>query len=1312
MKSLFLTKFCVLTLVFAIASPAGPVRAQSLEPSSLRKKQEDQQRARVMARELMVGVLDLQLRQLEENELTEMQVYRDIRLMRENIGAIIDTEMSQVVDLLTAAQDQPVEQREHSFIDARKMIRTIVLRLSAERQMLLRRLKTAELSEQVQRLLQMQTVLQDVTRGIPAEGQARQETLALKAVEDQRDVRELFLVLVETLAEVQTWGGPVATGAEDGLRILKAAETGRHLDQAIVRLGEVKLTEAALQQENVLKGLRDLLKIIDRTQGLIDARHSALLEAVRDLAERQQQLRQETRGLEGEKPSDALVEKQAKLQKDLAGLESQLAERGDKASAHAERAAEEAYEATARLFDGEVEAAVSEQSEVLGHLTELENLLAAGQLTPESERSAADWRKQVAALEQTRDKLTAAAREQSAAVETSKADASKAAAREQAALDTIAEAAKAEIGPRLTDRIDAAREAAEAARNELQTDGEKPADTTSAAALASAEDLLDRALAAVEADLRSAKNTATAVEIGEMARAAEVLERAAAQERQLVTETSAAAKEPTADAAEKLAARQRDVGEVAGRLAEAVAEMSPAAAEAIEKGKAATDQAGQKLAEAAKATAAEEQSGALEQAREPAMTAANEFSQAAKQLRTDIAKAAEELTAALGEQGKALAESREKAEGLAAEQATPERARLGQLEAARAKTAAARREQFKAAGNGAAADALELAESLSEAIAAQEQASEMAAAAEKGNMATPLAAAARQQAVADALQSAAEQRTPDKGLAEAVQEARQAAADAARQLLDGETAAASENRAKAEAAMSRAAELARNAARQAEQAGPKTAPDSAAQQGAAGLAREAAELVDKAAPAAAEMLQGAAEAAEGAAAQLAAGENAEATPAQQEASRQLAAAEEQLSGAIAGLQQAQAARMNAQAKAAAEMAREAGRLDMGAGEALQAASQAAKTGAAPEISPDRMQAAADQAERQLERAVANLAAGEQQSQRDQAMAQAIADQVTAQQDAAAKLAQSAAEMAQAAQQGEGPPPQEAVAQAMERFAEALNATGQGAAELSGQNEILNPPLREALELASKLPSLGTPPGGQPAPGEGTVADGSSSPQNPAEGSAEATASDPGQPGQQPSDAGQPGQPGQPGGQPSPSSQASAGSPQQGQQPGSPSMGTGVVPQSAEITAQQILGPEALEALQQAMAAAAASAAAQAGNPSATQNPPPNQPGPPQQGNQTASTNSSALSKSQPGSPTENQPQADSPLTKMPEGTDLRDDRSGNRQGDSDATGRALREEPWFAKLPPELQKSLRGGVNQRAPRAYEERLRKYFQSVD
>jgi hypothetical protein len=44
--------------------------------------------------------------------------------------------------------------------------------------------------------------------------------------------------------------------------------------------------------------------------------------------------------------------------------------------------------------------------------------------------------------------------------------------------------------------------------------------------------------------------------------------------------------------------------------------------------------------------------------------------------------------------------------------------------------------------------------------------------------------------------------------------------------------------------------------------------------------------------------------------------------------------------------------------------------------------------------------------------------------------------------------------------------------------------------------------------------------------------------------------------------------------------------------------------------------------------------------------------------------------------------------------------------------RKLKDEAWFAKLPPELRKSIRAGAGQKPPRAYEERLKKYFESVD
>ena len=56
--------------------------------------------------------------------------------------------------------------------------------------------------------------------------------------------------------------------------------------------------------------------------------------------------------------------------------------------------------------------------------------------------------------------------------------------------------------------------------------------------------------------------------------------------------------------------------------------------------------------------------------------------------------------------------------------------------------------------------------------------------------------------------------------------------------------------------------------------------------------------------------------------------------------------------------------------------------------------------------------------------------------------------------------------------------------------------------------------------------------------------------------------------------------------------------------------------------------------------------------------------------------------------------------------------TGSKKGDRDIQARKLEQQPWFAKLPPELRAAIRAGSQRRAPRAYEERLRRYFQSVE
>jgi hypothetical protein len=254
--------------------------------------------------------------------------------------------------------------------------------------------------------------------------------------------------------------------------------------------------------------------------------------------------------------------------------------------------------------------------------------------------------------------------------------------------------------------------------------------------------------------------------------------------------------------------------------------------------------------------------------------------------------------------------------------------------------------------------------------------------------------------------------------------------------------------------------------------------------------------------------------------------------------------------------------------------------------------------------------------------------------------------------------------------------------AQRQFADAQQATGQGAIELSGQTEVANQPLREALDLASNLPPLGPlaempelsqvgadaangqplPADGQPA-GEGQPADG------------QAQSAPPGQPKNQ------------------------AG------------LGTGFVPQSPQVTAQMMAGPQAQQALQQAMA--------QAQSQPTGQPPAPGQPGQPQQSQSEEGepvpgqpSNSSKLTAKK-GQATTYQMVKDGAIQKQPEGTDAGDSKGDKgREKEESVLARQLKDEAWFAKLPPELRKSIRAGAGQKPPRAYEERLKKYFESVD
>ena len=110
------------TQLASIDAPQSP-----LSPEALRARQELQQRARDMARELVGSILDGQLKQLEQNGLQKLEIYRDITSMRKNIDGLVEADMREVVALV--AQGSAVR-RERSRPDFHEGARTRFARSS------------------------------------------------------------------------------------------------------------------------------------------------------------------------------------------------------------------------------------------------------------------------------------------------------------------------------------------------------------------------------------------------------------------------------------------------------------------------------------------------------------------------------------------------------------------------------------------------------------------------------------------------------------------------------------------------------------------------------------------------------------------------------------------------------------------------------------------------------------------------------------------------------------------------------------------------------------------------------------------------------------------------------------------------------------------------------------------------------------------------------------------------------------------------------------------------------------------------------
>jgi hypothetical protein len=1323
----FFNSLLVVALQFALSpSPAGAV-----DTDALRRKQDAQERARDMARQLLTGVLDIQLQQLEENGLKQLPLYRDISQMRKNIGALVDKEMEQAVEMLIKAQRGTEAEREAAFHQARQMIRQIVTRLATERQNLMRRLKSAEIAAQVQRLIDAQTKVWQTSRTIPDQLPSRQEGLALAAIEDQGDVKQLFLQLVETLADVSQWGGTLGTGAAEGLQILQAVGVGQELDAAGTQLAALSYPEAAASQQRVIKGLRLLLEKLNDTQSQLSADRRSSVAMARELIDKQEKLREKTKQTDLTQPeAERLVEEQAAIRKELNNL-SQALGALPAAETLLEQAKAAAYEATGRLFDARQDEALAEQQKVLANLAGLAEQLAQVSDVMRSDKSSAEAAKQVRDLEQARADIERIRQEQTQVDRTATENAQAAAPQEQQVSQGLAKVDDNRSLPKaVVTRLAAAEQAAAAASKALARGPAAAPDQIQRDTLEQADRAVERAAAEISAALDDARRTVKGVEIGELARAAEALERAAAAERDIARGTKAAAEKSGLDAAaaKQMSQRQADVEGLARAVAQAV---EPNAGEAAQAANAAAQAAAASRSQLDQAAAkpGAESKPAAQSAAQSAASAAEKLSQAAAKLREQIGKSADALAAESSQQLAKVSPVREAVEQALSQAETPVSDKMQRLAAAERAVRDAQVAQERAAGRPAAADAMQMADALRDAQDEQARADQAAQQLASGKLSSPLETITREQAVAEQAAKMAETAAkrpnakaaqsagkPDP-LAESLKDASRAASRAARAALDNDQSQAQASRDQARQALDRAAHLASTEAEQAA-AAPAGKPDVAAQKKVGESIADASKLTQPDASPAGESLANAEKSSGEAQKQAESGSNDKAQAAQEQTAKSLQAAAEQLKAAREKMSQDQSRQLTQQSKQADQLADRSVPADPSALAALRDAQSRARQGASEPA--ERAQRASDsqnQAAKDMQRAAANLNAREQRLQRDKAIAEAVRDLARSQAQAAEEIARrsqdllAAGEGAQAAgeENGEnqgkneagepsagGPPGKggkpskrrqaaERLSQAQRDFAQAQRGTGEAAEEIAGQSNVGNRQLREALARASKISPRNLLKSGDPPESASSLV-------STKHDSADGPGADPSK---LPLD-------------------------------DSADLGTGFIPNSPEATAEMMAGEEAaaraaaeLGSEYMAKAEGRSSSPDDSADPGDSGNNDQGQAATDQQGQRGGkrqarassggSSSGSAKDGETPNNPDLKQgpPQTD-PLTQAK--GDPGKTNAPNR--DVDFANRAVGRESWFAKLPPDLRKAIRAKAQRPPPRSYEDKLQKYFESID
>ena len=368
--------------VLAVACAAGALPAEDTRIIAGQRSQ--QQRAQRLLREMLTQVLDTRLRQLEENAMTAMPIYKDLAAMRSRGDDLVRKEMTDAVALLDRAASGGAADRTAAFKAAQTKMHQILLRLLAERERLHLQRKRAELIDRLRIVIARQKAVRRATLSLA--GAAEQAVLV--SIRSQKDVRLLCGRLQQVLKDASTQPGELGAIATEAARALQTASVAEAMDLATKHLTTAAFVQAAKQQQDAIKGLQRAMGVLRKASrdALLKARDLVLV-----LLADQEKLREQVRT---KTMTEANIEKwlaaQIKITDRIGGLAKFLG--GNQRCAWVVDVAEAAANAARQaVFAADQRRAVDRQGKVIGALAQVLvelklQIAAAGDLTAKEYR--------------------------------------------------------------------------------------------------------------------------------------------------------------------------------------------------------------------------------------------------------------------------------------------------------------------------------------------------------------------------------------------------------------------------------------------------------------------------------------------------------------------------------------------------------------------------------------------------------------------------------------------------------------------------------------------------------------------------------------------------------------------------------------------------------------------------------------------------------------------------------------------------------------------------------------------------------------